>query len=243
MLDYSENFDLCSLEELEKATSARRKDLKLILDQNQAENLIPLLFDAYDLLEIDGRTLFQYQTQYFDDDHFSFYYHHLQERPKRFKVRKRLYSDSNIAYLEIKEKFKGQTFKHRLKTIDKINVLSNDELEWMKGLFPQASSFKPTLYNEFERITLLSKDRKSKITLDQNIHLYFERENIALKCFVLEIKYTHLNDILIIKNILRALNLHANKMSKYALGMNMLNNSLKTGIFTASKRKILKING
>lgn len=243
-MDYLKSlFTPCQLDDVEAAALERRKDLKYILTPEQSNQIIELLYPFYDILTIDGLQLFTYQTQYFDDDAFTFYYDHLKGKPKRYKVRKRNYVDNDSSFLEIKEKFKGTTYKHRLATKGRLDVLEESEKNWMRALFAQVDSFTPTLHNEFQRITLLSKDRKSKVTLDQNIFLYWKKNNIALKSHVLEVKYDKLTDIEDFKNIIRSLNLHSERMSKYALGMNLLNNQLKTGIFTPTKNKILKING
>jgi len=91
-----------------------RVDRKYVVPLATFEELVSSLDDDWCVLEIDRNRLFGYTSTYFDTPDLHTYRAHLQRRRRRFKVRVRRYSDSDLCLLEVKRKgLRGLTVKER----------------------------------------------------------------------------------------------------------------------------------
>ena len=111
-LDFFEKF---SLEELqERAPMNRRVDQKYILSKEALPEVLAACAASYQLLTINSKHVFDYDTWYYDTPEYSLYHHHHQGKGNRFKVRKRYYVQSGETFVEVKKKNnKGITEKYR----------------------------------------------------------------------------------------------------------------------------------
>ena len=74
------------------------------------------LQNEYQVLEIKHRRLMHYASVYFDTPAFTFYFDHHNGKIRRTKIRQRKYVDSELTFLEIKQKNgKGETTNQGLK--------------------------------------------------------------------------------------------------------------------------------
>jgi hypothetical protein len=71
--------------------------------------------DQYDVLELNGKNIFLYDTIYLDTPDYHFYGQHVDGVPLRTKVRTRHYVDADLTYFEVKLKSKDRTNKYRVK--------------------------------------------------------------------------------------------------------------------------------
>lgn len=107
-------FDKHTLVSQERASLLNRIDDKFVIDIHQLTEMLAAISNEYSLLEIQGESLFSYETFYFDTHKFALYNMHHSGKKNRFKIRTRRYLESNRLYHEIKIKDnKGLTTKIR----------------------------------------------------------------------------------------------------------------------------------
>ena len=91
-----------SLDQLdERAALLRRVDVKYIADRDLLAQLIERLGEDHDVLEIDGRREFGYDTVYFDTEDLRCFRDHAQDVKPRFKARTRRYVDAGACVFEV----------------------------------------------------------------------------------------------------------------------------------------------
>ena len=92
-----------------------RVDRKYFVPAEVFRRLIGELAGELQVLEIDGRRSFGYESVYFDTPHLATYRAHLQRRRRRFKARTRTYTDSGLTMFEVKlAGTRGETVKRRV---------------------------------------------------------------------------------------------------------------------------------
>ena len=166
-----------SLEDTNKSASMlKRIDNKYIVDKPTLRSVLDLLRPDFRLLEIDGRSVFSYESCYFDDRQRCFH-EHLQGRRQRFKARTRRYVESGKAFFEVKLKGqRGQTDKSR-EVCDDYHafVISDGEQRMMRelyeGRYGKRFSYRltPALHVSYRRFTLVSMSGRERITVDFNL--------------------------------------------------------------------------
>lgn len=171
------SFSPISLEDTNKSASMlKRIDNKYVVDKPKLRSILDLLTADFRVLEIDDRSIFSYESCYFDDRQRCFH-EHLQGRRQRFKVRTRRYVESGKAFFEVKLKGKrGQTDKSREVCDDYYSfIISDDERQMMRKLYEERYGkcflyrLTPTLHVSYRRFTLVSKSGRERITVDFNL--------------------------------------------------------------------------
>ncbi|MBP5982496.1 MAG: polyphosphate polymerase domain-containing protein [Fluviicola sp.] len=158
-----------SLEELARAPLMNRTDEKFAFHRNELPEILDLIAPYYDVLTIDGKYIFDYSSQYFDNERFQFFNDHHRSIPKRFKVRIRTYIDSNASFLEVKEKMKGRTDKKRITTNGFKNEFDAHEMEFLEKRLGGKMKLKPVMINSYRRITLVNKTSEERLTIDFDV--------------------------------------------------------------------------
>ena len=196
---FETQFPPISLEELNgKAAMLSRIDNKYVVDKSSLKNLIPDLSNHFDILEIDGRRAFTYNTRYFDDQDCSAYYEHHQGLRKGFKVRVRRYVESDLCYLEVKVKGqRGMTVKHRMPYPEAESAaLTFEAREFAKTIY-SGHYGKPFNYDlhraldvQYRRITLVAHEGGERMTIDTDLKFHFGEKEISLgnDIFIVETK-------------------------------------------------------
>lgn len=112
---------LRTMRPIDLATLARqaalmtRRDRKYLVDRAHVPVLVERLHESSQILEIEGRRQFGYQSCYFDTPALTSYVLAARRRPRRFKVRTRTYLDSDDQWLEVKLRDgRGHTHKSRI---------------------------------------------------------------------------------------------------------------------------------
>jgi hypothetical protein len=162
-----------TLDELNnEAALLTRKDRKYLVPMLLARLLV--LQNDLQVLEIEARRSFRYESVYFDTPDRVSYLAAAHKRRRRFKVRTRSYLDSSLCSLEVKTRERrGLTEKHRLPyAIDQRARLNSDALEFVDGfeqIAPLSRRLEPVLTTRYERATLLEPSSMSRITIDTNL--------------------------------------------------------------------------
>ena len=105
-----------SLKEMDGVALMNRTDTKYLMSVSQLESVLEEVANHYRILDIKGVRSNHYQSQYYDTPDFYFYRRHHSGKQNRLKIRKRMYVESNLTFLEVKFKSnKGRTEKDRTK--------------------------------------------------------------------------------------------------------------------------------
>lgn len=152
-----------------------RFDRKYLLPRCDVPNLLARLDRGNQVLEIDGRRAFHYESIYFDTPDLVSYLLAARRRRRRFKIRTRTYLDSGLCWLEVKtEGARGGTVKERLPYCpDDSTTLSPGRAFVNEMLSAVGSStdlaFAPTLTTRYLRSTLYLPTTASRATIDVDL--------------------------------------------------------------------------
>lgn len=238
-----ESFTSVSLHEIDCVKLMDRIDTKYVFNEIVLEEIIEQLKPYYKVLTINEHRVFPYSTTYFDTSDFELYNHHQNGKLNRYKIRFRRYDTYGNSFLEIKLKTNKQQTQKKRHQISESDNLPEDTLSLIeKETGHKFSDLQQTLINNFNRITLVNNNLTERLTLDFN--LFFQNENgkEELSNIVIaelkQYKYSNTSSFyLIMKNRgIRKLG-----VSKYCLGMVLLNPNLKWNSFKPKMLQIQKV--
>lgn len=244
------HFAPIDLTEMSRVALLDRTDTKFMLSEEQLYDALGALVEAYYVLDIHGRRLNRYRTLYFDTTDFALFRQHHTGRRHRYKVRARNYIDSRLSFLEVKRKFKrNRTIKERMPTTALLTCLTPEANAFLDSALPFApTELEPMLWNEYTRITLVSKRDEERLTLDLNLRFACYQvgraggRSIALPNVVIaELKQNgHSRDSSFIRQM-RERGIRPVKFSKYCAGMAMLCEGLRHNNFKPKLRLVDKV--
>jgi hypothetical protein len=162
-------FQGISLEGLSRAPLMNRTDEKFAFRLDELPAILEMIQPYYDVLNIDGKVIFDYTSQYFDNSEFRFFSDHHRSLPNRFKVRIRTYLDSNISFLEVKEKIKGRTDKKRITIHGFTDSFDAEQRAFLDKRLREQVDLKPVMVNSYRRITLVNKTSEERLTIDFDV--------------------------------------------------------------------------
>jgi hypothetical protein len=175
LADLLTDFAPVSLDELDaRAALLRRVDNKYVISHDELARLLERLSDDHQALEIDGQRAFAYESAYFDTDDLRCFHDHVQERRPRFKVRTRLYVDSDECFLEVKVKQPDdETVKEQRPVAREERTrldadgrrFVDDTLERVTGS-PLREELAHSLTSAFRRGTLVAAESAERATFD-----------------------------------------------------------------------------
>ena len=220
-------------------------------------DLLPALLDnareeGYSVQVIeDNVRLATYDTWYYDTPELIMYIRHHDKQLRRQKIRIRRYVDSDLMFLEIKNKTNtGRTKKKRrsLPAHDfPIQLLSSLEQETADFLLERSwydpETLIPQVRTQFKRITLVNKEMTERLTIDTDLHWTNLRtgEHFCFdKLMVIELKQDGLIQSKM-REILLNLRIKPIKMSKYCMGVALTHNEVKHNRFLPKIHTIEKM--
>ena len=162
------------------------------------------------------------ETLYFDTPELALYSQHHNDMRKRHKVRCRQYVDSDLFFLEIKFKTDRQrTIKSRLQMPEMVERLEGESLAFVAEHCPHVvDQLVAVIYNSFSRITLVSKYRRERLTLDIDYRHHWKDEAGSLPGIAIaevkQRKFSFESDFL---QQLRSFNIRSTGFSKYCTGI------------------------
>lgn len=165
-----------------KADMLTRLDNKYVVPLDVLADLTPALAASFDILDIDGKRAFGYQTQYFDTPDLASFRHHVQGRRRRSKVRTRQYLDADLCFLEVKLKtIRKITVKKRLAhDIALMDQLNQNALQFVddahREQYNRASlaAYAPVIRMQYSRMTLVAKSGGERMTIDRGLRFWNE---------------------------------------------------------------------
>ena len=228
-----------SLAEMDRVKLMNRIDTKFAFRIGLLEDLLHELKAEYKILEINTIRIPKYESLYFDDARFSFFQDHHKGKTNRFKVRIRKYVESNLLFLEIKHKFKGRTDKKRIETTDFTPIFDEIQQKFIAKQLKKDIALNPTMWNTFQRLTLVHNVLNERLTLDFNIEFKFGEISCPFPNLVIsELKQEKLNRSSPFFKIMKSKSLRPYRLSKYCLGSMELYGKDKLK-FNRFKRKLL----
>lgn len=241
LTDIINNFEPITLEEMDRVKLMNRTDTKFLCHIHQLPAILKQVSDYYKILHVNHFPVSTYPTLYYDSSDFMLYNQHHNGKLNRYKIRYRKYVESNIAFLEVKQKSnKGRTIKTRI-PLDSPDWNNNDTAKkfLLKRLPFNPEILMPALWVNYNRITLVNKNSTERITIDLNLH--FEKDELKKSypnLVIAEVKQDgKINSEFL--NIMKKLHIREGSISKYCLGVANLIPKQKTNNF---KSKILQIH-
>ena len=247
--DILEKMQPITLDEMKKIRLMDRIDSKFVAPVA----LLPLLLDEmqpYFRVQINdaNQKIAPYSTQYLDTPGLEMFVMHQNGKLNRQKIRIRSYTDSDISFLEVKNKNnKGRTKKVRvpvgLTHVDSVDdLLDNADFLDENSIFDRVS-LNPSLSNVFNRITFVNNKKTERITIDFNLFFYNykTKEDISLNdIMILELKqdgWQHSD----FRDILLKLRVKKCSFSKYCMGLLYTDPGIKYNRFKRRPAKFDKI--
>lgn len=246
--DLIDRLEPISLDALNGASAMlERRDHKYVVPSAVIASAASDLASLFDVLEIDGRRAFTYETVYFDDAQRNSYFDHHQGRRQRMKVRIRRYVESQLCFVEIKLKSRrGITVKKRLPHDPaRYGELDETALDYIRQCHEAAygrsfdESLSPTIEMRYRRVTLAARRGGERLTIDGDLEFIgrSRRAGMDRGLCIIETKSAQGNGIG--DRILRAHGHRPTKgCSKYCVGMAALQEVDRHNRFLQALRRI-----
>jgi hypothetical protein len=221
-----------------------RTDTKFVFRFNDLQTYLKQLTAHYRILELNGIRSSKYETLYFDTPDFQMYRDHHRRKPNRYKIRHRIYVDSDLHFFEIKFKNnKGRTIKNRIKRNETDQIITGKAETFLeeKTSFSAHNLF-PKLWSNCSRITLVNKFSRERLTLD--IDLQFKNGSLEKNfqnIVIAEVKQEKLSPSPFI-TLMKKERIRSGSISKYCFGVISLYDQVKSNNFKANLLAINKIN-
>lgn len=239
-----------TLAEMSAVALQDRLDTKFVLSEGQLYDALTVLVADYRVLDIHGVRLNRYRTLYYDTGDFALFRQHHDGRRNRYKVRARSYVDSRLSFLEVKRKLKrNRTVKERLPTAALLTRLTPEANDFLHTTLPFApDELEPRLWDEYTRITLVSKHDQERLTLDLSLRFACHSDGavegraiILPGVAIAEVKQGAHNRNSLFMGRMRAMGVRPIKFSKYCAGVAMLYEGLKHNNFKPKLRLVNKL--
>ncbi len=235
-----------TLEQMQEIRLMDRLDYKYVAPVSLLPTLLENISSLFMVQTVKNVRISPYGTQYFDTPCLDYFVMHQNGKLNRQKIRIRSYVDSDLAFLEVKNKSnKGRTSKVRVKIntphVDSIADLNGGQQFLSQHALFDTNELIPVLKNSFQRITLVNSRKTERVTIDFNISFqnHVTNNEILLdNLMVLELKqdgFQH-SDFRVALDELR---IRQVSFSKYCIGIVMTNPTAKYNQF---KKKIRRIN-
>jgi hypothetical protein len=236
------DFRSISLQEMDSVSLMNRVDKKYILSFQDLVQIIPLIQPDYKILTINEQKVFTYKTDYYDTPGLSMFTDHHNGKMNRFKIRHRKYIESNLEFLEIKFKNnKGKTLKKRIASPHFHSEPAHHLITELTPYNPVALDRKITTF--FNRFTLVDNRLTERVTIDFNILFTEDNQDIRLdKLAIIEIKQEKQTAESSMYYLLKEKTIRPCSLSKYCIGLTLMNHLPKSNIFKDTIRKINRIN-
>jgi hypothetical protein len=236
-------FNPVSLDEIDEVKLMNRIDRKYWFHISQLNELLEKIIPFYDILEINGKRLMEYQSVYFDTADNYMYLKHHNRKLNRYKVRRRTYRTTNDDFFEIKLKTnKKRTIKQRINSEFGSSEFLENEAIFLQEKSPfKSEDLVKSLNNQFLRMTLIHKEKLDRCTIDIQPKFWNDKGEIEFNNLVVfELKRGRSLKSSPIVSLLRQFKIRQRGLSKYCTGRAFLDPELKRNAFKPRLRYIDK---
>ena len=237
----AEELEPITLAEMEEVALLDRTDTKFFFSSEHLSDILEDLKEDYRILNVNGIRLNKYRTLYYDTSDFMLYRMHQNGKKNRVKVRNRKYVDSNLCFLEVKLKSNtGRTVKERV-IIDDFELEINEKSKkFIADRARNLDDLEPVLWNEFQRITLVSKHKAERLTFDLELTFEVEGKTREMqKLVIAELKQEKVDRHSKAFSAFKQRLIRPSRISKYCVGIALLKEGVKKNNF---KHKLLQID-
>lgn len=236
-----------SLEEMSGIKLMNRTDTKYVATINQLLGFLQAVEGKYYIQEINGLRIASYHTTYFDTDNNEMYVMHHNGKLVREKIRVRTYEDSQITFLEVKNKNNHKRTNKKRIEVKAVDSLVQEQERVIPFLSKHAwytlDEIQPVIENRFNRITLVNFDKTERLTIDFNLRFHNfltdDREELQ-HMTIIELKRDG-NVPSPSLDIFRKLRIKRSGFSKYCMGCALTNKNLKRNNFKERLNLIKKL--
>lgn len=238
----TEGWDKVSLEELNRrAPLLDRAERKYLASSALIEQVMGELRHSFDVLAIDGQTVFTYDTVYYDTDCLLAYRDQVQGKRRRLKIRSRHYVESDLYFFEVKLKgARGRTIKERMPYDGSSHgAVGPDALGFVRDCVRQnygetfAHEIGPQLTMRYRRLTLVGKGSPERVTMDFDLDFVAPdggaRAQAPPETLIVEVKSEDGRGVA--DRVLRAAGARGGPCSKYCIGLNLVRPGLRYNPF------------
>ncbi|MDR2621872.1 MAG: polyphosphate polymerase domain-containing protein [Dysgonamonadaceae bacterium] len=235
-----------TLGEMENIRLMDRIDSKYVAPVSLLPQLLEKMHPFFKVQVNNGVRIAPYCTQYLDTPDLQMFLMHQNGKLNRQKIRIRSYVDSNLSFLEVKNKNnKGRTNKKRI-PVGLSSLTSIRDLEEEKQFLEDNALFdtqilEPSLANDFKRMTFVNNYATERITIDTHLSfLNYRTGNTRTldKLMIIELKqdgWQHSD----FRDVLNHFRIKKISFSKYCVGTVLTNSHVKYNRF---KSKLATIN-
>ena len=235
-----ERFEPISLAEMDGVKLQDRVDTKYVFAEDRLPEVLAAMLPDYRLLEVAGVRGTRYRSLYFDTADLKHYQDHHNKRTFRSKVRFREYIGSDLVFLEVKRKTgRGRTDKKRLRVDSIPDVLTPEQQEFVMKSSRMSQPVHATLWNYFTRYTFVNKHAPERLTMDVGLRYSDPSGERELGGIVIaELKQERADRTSPFVRIMRSRVMQASGMSKYCVGMLLMEKNVKHNAFKAVLLKL-----
>lgn len=218
-----------------------RYDRKFTINASLLPLILDEIKDEYQCQTINGLKVSTYESNYYDTIDLQAYHHTRIKRPNRYKVRRRLYHNGNLSFLELKKKVKGgKTVKERVESSEQIN--NEASVAFLKENNIDVKNLSHVINVFYNRFTLISNTINERITIDTDIYYECNSAKTMLNNIaIIEIKQEKISNNSKIYKALSSMNLRPLSFSKYCLGMGLTQKEVNTKGFNKKLNKVKEL--
>jgi len=217
---------------------------KFILSAKKLKKVLEEIRDDYFVLQIKEKRIFKYTNEYYDTEDYKLYMAYHNGYGSRYLIKDNHIEGVKDSSLEIKyQSNKGEISKKKQKTKG-LGIENNSIKEFVQENTPfNPQVLRKMLKNQFYRIVLIHKKNNEKITIDLDLKLSNAKNKIKLPYLaIIEVKqekFSLYSDFIL---SLRKYNIQRTSLSKYCIGVALLNKDVKKNKFKSKLLAISKIN-
>ena len=219
-----------TLAEMKSVRLMNRVDTKFVTTLPRLMQLLEMAKGEYFVQEIDGERNSAYTKLYYDTPRLDMYIMHQNGCLGRQKVRVRQYVDSNLTFLEVKNKNNHRRTRKKRITVTGFDITGEQQREFLKPLcWWDVDTLQPALRNWFNRITLVNKAKTERVTIDTGLRFHNCMSGLDKsldQVVIIELKRDG-NQPSPLLAMLRDLHIHPYGFSKYCMGTALSNPSVK----------------
>jgi hypothetical protein len=233
-----EKMQTITLSEMGNIRLMDRIDSKFVAPVSLLPQLLEEMLPYFRVQVNNGVRMAPYCTQYLDTPDLKMFLMHQNGKLNRQKIRIRSYVDSNLSFLEVKNKNnKGRTNKRRV-PVGVSHLTSIRDLKDEKQFLDENALFdtgilEPSLANNFNRITFVNNKATERITIDTHLSfLNYRTGNTKTldNLMIIELKqdgWQHSD----FRDILNRFRIKKISFSKYCMGTVLTNPGIKYNRF------------
>jgi hypothetical protein len=236
-----EDMQTITLAEMEGIRLMDRVDSKYVASTALLPQLLAAMRPSFRVQINDGLRIAHYATQYFDTPDLAMFLMHQNGKLNRQKIRIRSYLDSDLSFLEVKNKNnKGRTHKRR---IPAEGAWAEEEGFLQENSLFDVGQLEPSLANRFYRMTFVNYKATERITIDTQLSFsnYRTGDTRTLnQLMIIELKQDGLqaSDF---RDLLLRFRIKKTGFSKYCMGTALTNSRVKANRFKSQWAKINKL--